>query len=147
MQLASQSPAPSFQALDHNGQEHTLEGYAGRWVILYFYPKDGTPGCTTEACSFRDHYPELSQVAVVLGVSADSADSHTKFATTHQLPFPLLVDTDRSMIRAYGADGILFPKRVTFLIDPTGKIAKVYRSIDVQQHAQQILQDILAKQE
>jgi peroxiredoxin Q/BCP len=134
--------APNFVALDQNGQTHTLEQYQGSWVLLYFYPKDNTPGCTKEACSFRDAYVELKKKLVLLGVSADSQASHQKFAQKFSLPFPLLVDDKKKIIQAYGADGLIMPKRVSFLINPQGKIFKIYEKVAVSEHAQQILNDL-----
>ena len=140
--LSPNQTAPSFTALDQNGQTQTLKKYLGSWVLLYFYPKDDTPGCTTEACSFRDIYSELKQKMILLGVSGDTQASHQKFAQKFQLPFPLLVDDDKKIVKAYGADGLVFPRRVTFLIDPKGLIYKIYEKVDVNGHAQQILADL-----
>lgn len=134
--------APEFQLPDHQGQVHDLTQYHGQWVLLYFYPKDNTPGCTTEACNFRDAYAELKQELVLLGVSGDSAASHQKFAEKYQLPFPLLIDESKQILHDYGADGVIFPKRVSFLIDPEGKIAKIYEKVKVDSHAAEVLQDV-----
>jgi thioredoxin-dependent peroxiredoxin len=126
--------APPFDLKDKAGEPHSLAGCRGRWVVLYFYPKDDTPGCTKEACSFRDNYAAIQAAgAVVLGVSADSPASHQKFAEKYQLPFPLLVDEDHAVARAYGAfgmkknygreyEGVI---RSTFVIDPSCHVAKV----------------------
>lgn len=142
MTLEPGNQAPDFSTVDHKGDEYSSAKLRGQWVLLYFYPKDNTPGCTKEACAFRDNYAELSEQLVLLGVSGDSAESHRKFAEKHELPFPLLVDPDKEIIRSYGADGTLFPKRVSFLINPEGKIAKVYPKVNVNAHAEQILKEV-----
>ncbi len=142
MTLASGQLAPAFYGIDQHGKTHTLEKYAGNWLLLYFYPKDGTPGCTTEACSFRDSYEELADHVSILGVSKDSEESHQQFAEKYHLPFPLLADTSGAISETYGAGGILFPKRVSFLIDPRGQIAKIYPKVDVKKHTQEILADL-----
>lgn len=140
-------PAPSFDLSDHLGQRHRLQDYAGSWVVLYFYPKNDTPGCTKEACSFRDDLFQLEKLgAKVIGASVDDTDSHAKFAKKYHLPFPLLVDKDGKLAASYGALtnlGIVkFAKRYTFLIDPNGKIAKVYLSVDTSKHSQEIIDDL-----
>lgn len=129
--------APDFTLLDQNNQPHSLQDYRGKWVILYFYPKDDTPGCTTEACNFRDSLRELQKLGlVVLGVSKDSVASHGKFAAKYQLNFPLLSDPDHQVIEQYQASS-----RTTYLIDPQGYIAKVYPKVNPTQHAAEILAD------
>lgn len=135
-------PAPAFSAIDQSSKTHSLKDYAGRWLLLYFYPKDDTPGCTKEACGFRDYYGDLSMSVAILGVSKDDTASHKEFAEKFALPFPLLADSDRSMITAYGADGEAFPKRVSFLINPEGVIAKIYDKIDCDAHAEEVRGDI-----
>ena len=134
--------APSFEAYDQHGELHDLEDYEGEWLVLYFYPKDDTPGCTKEACSFRDNLTELQKHAVLLGVSADSLESHKEFAEKYSLDFPLLVDEKKDMIELYGADGHILPQRVTFLISPEGMIEKVYKDVDPEIHATEILADL-----
>ncbi|OGJ59517.1 peroxiredoxin [Candidatus Peribacteria bacterium RIFCSPHIGHO2_01_FULL_55_13] len=134
--------APAFTAPDQSGKIHSLQEYAGRFVLLYFYPKDDTPGCTTEACGFRDHFDELSKKAVILGVSKDDAESHARFAEKYDLPFPLLADPDKAIIAAYGADGVIYPKRVSFLIAPDGTIKKIYDKVACEEHAEEVLRDI-----
>jgi len=130
--------APDFTLLDQNGQPHSLHDYLGKWVILYFYPKDDTPGCTTEACNFRDSLRDLQKLGVVtLGVSKDSVASHGKFAAKYQLNFPLLSDPDRQVIEQYQAFS-----RTTYLIDPKGMIAKIYSKVNPTQHASEIIQDL-----
>lgn len=147
--------APSFSLPDQDGKVHTLTDYRGRYVLLYFYPKDDTPGCTKEACAIRDADPDFSVLdAVVLGVSADSVKSHKKFAEKYELRFPLLADEDKKVVHAYGVWGLkkfmgreyegIF--RVSFLIDPEGKIAKVYDPVKPELHAQEVLADLKAFQ-
>ena len=137
-------PAPAFRLQDTNGTEHTLEQYRGKWVVLYFYPKDDTPGCTTEACSFRDMYDSLVEKrAAILGVSRDDAKSHEKFSAKHGLTFPLLSDPDHKVMDAYGAWGKkMFGKegvlRKTFIIDPDGQIVKVYGRVTPVGHGAQV---------
>jgi peroxiredoxin Q/BCP len=142
--------APNFTLQDQTGQARSLSDYHGKWVVLYFYPADETPGCTAEACAFRDANESLlAQGAVVLGVSKDSVDSHAKFAAHHQLPFTLLSDPDHKVIEAYGAWGKGFmgktgTLRQTVIIGPTGKIVKKYPKVTPAEHASQILQDLRA---
>lgn len=140
-------PAPAFRAKDQDGVEHTLDQYKGQWVLLYFYPRDNTPGCTKEACGFRDYFAELSKYAVVLGVSADSIESHKKFATQYELPFPLLSGKDTTIVQAYGADGVLLKKRVSFLVNPEGNIHKIYTHVKPVEHPVQVLNDLQALQQ
>jgi peroxiredoxin Q/BCP len=143
--------APAFSLPDQAGKTHSLSDYKGKWVILYFYPKDMTPGCTVEACSFRDNEARLTKAgAVVLGVSADSVKRHAKFADNEQLNFPILSDEGRVVVKAYHAfgkkkfmgreyDGIF---RNTYLIDPKGIIVKVYESVSPKTHVEEILGDL-----
>lgn len=144
-------PAPAFQLHDATQQTHALADYAGQWLVLYFYPKDDTPGCTKEACSFRDDLVQLEKLgAKVVGVSVDEAGSHAKFAEKYHLPFTLLADTDGKVAKSYGAlhdFGVAkIAKRYTFLIDPQGNIAKVYLSVDTSNHSQEIIDDLKALQ-
>ncbi|WP_448567616.1 thioredoxin-dependent thiol peroxidase [Thermus sp.] len=139
--------APDFALPDQGGRLHRLSDYRGRWVVLYFYPKDDTPGCTKEACGFRDRMGDLQALgAVVLGVSADDVESHKRFAEKYGLNFPLLADPERQAILAYGAwgkknlygkeyEGVL---RQTFLIDPEGRIVKVWRKVSPEGHAEEV---------
>lgn len=141
-------PAPSFNLPDSKGTPHQLSDYADKWVVLYFYPKDDTPGCTKEACSFRDDLAKLDKLgAQVIGVSVDDTDSHAKFAEKYHLPFPLLADKDGKVADSYGALTNLFvlklAKRYTFLIDPKGNIAKAYLNVDTSRHSQQIIDDLI----
>jgi len=141
--LQSGSPAPAFSVQDQAGKTRTLSEFVGQYLLLYFYPKDETPGCTAEACSFRDYFEELKKHLVVLGVSTDSVESHRLFAAHHRLPFLLLSDPEKNMIRTYGVNGILGTKRFSFLIDPDGIIAKVYDRVNPTTHPQEVLTDLL----
>lgn len=143
-QVTTGDPAPEFELSDQNGQLHSLEDYREQWVVLYFYPKDETPGCTTEACEFRDNifaYRDLN--AQILGVSLDNAESHKAFAENHGLPFPLLADVDGNASTAYGVKtrmfGMTVAKRQTFIIGPDGTIAKHYEKVKPSEHSDQIL--------
>ena len=139
--------APAFGLADQDGQTHTLDGYRGRWLVVYFYPKDDTPGCTKEACSFRDAAGGLAALdAAVVGVSADDAGAHQKFAQKYDLNFPLLVDPDKTMLEAYGAWGekqkygkrYMGVARITYVIDPEGKVAKVWPNVNAEGHADEV---------
>jgi len=143
--------APDFTLPDQQGKQHKLSDYRGKWVLLYFYPRDDTPGCTKEACSVRDQLPKFDQrKSVVFGMSADSVESHLKFAQKFQLTFPLLADPDKKMIQAYGVWGqkqfmgksYLGINRTSFLIDPKGKIARVYEKVKPEEHVQEVLNDL-----
>lgn len=139
--------APGFTLNDAQGQTHYLSDYAGKYLVLYFYPKDDTPGCTKEACHFRDDMAQLEKLgAKVVGVSVDSSQSHKNFAQKYHLPFPLLVDTNGKVADSYHALTnfyvVKIAKRYTFLIDPAGKIAKIYTSVDTSNHSQQIIDDL-----
>jgi peroxiredoxin Q/BCP len=141
--------APTFKLLDSKEQLHQLSDYAGKWVVLYFYPKDDTPGCTKEACHFRDDLAQLEKLGgKVVGVSVDDTHSHAEFAKKYNLPFPLLADSTGKVAASYGALtnlGIIkFAKRYTFLIDPQGKIAKIYLNVDTSTHSQEIIEDLKA---
>lgn len=145
--IAVGKAAPEFKLYDQNEQLHNLADYAGKWVILYFYPKDDTPGCTIEACKFRDDYQRIKSLgAEIIGISLDSTDSHASFASAHKLPFPLLSDPGGKVAKLYGCLFALGPlklaRRNTFLIDPKGKIAKIYREVDPRQHSEQIINDL-----
>ncbi|MDO8495743.1 MAG: thioredoxin-dependent thiol peroxidase [bacterium] len=143
--------APDFSLPDQNGKEHKLSDYRGKWVLLYFYPKDDTPGCTKEACAIRDNLPDFKKLkTVVLGVSADSVKKHAKFAEKYELSFTLLADEDKKVVKQYEVwdekkfmgrtyFGIL---RTSFLIDPQGKIAKIYEKVKPEIHAEEVLQDL-----
>jgi thioredoxin-dependent peroxiredoxin len=143
MTLAVGTKAPTFTTQDTSGKTVSLESYAGKNVVLYFYPKDDTPGCTKEACSFRDNYSDYQNKDItVFGVSMDDVASHQKFTEKFNLPFPLLADTSGAIAKAYGVDGGGYAKRVTFVIDGTGNIAKVYDSVKTETHASDILADL-----
>ena len=140
-------PAPDFELTDQNGEQHTLEDYRDEWVALYFYPKDDTPGCTTEACEFRDDIFEYRRMGCqVLGVSLDDEESHKEFAEKYGLPFPLLADTEGTTAAAYGVKtrwlGMAVAKRQTFLIGPDGRVAKHYANVDPDTHSAEILADL-----
>ncbi|OGY31514.1 MAG: hypothetical protein A3C02_00770 [Candidatus Andersenbacteria bacterium RIFCSPHIGHO2_02_FULL_45_11] len=153
--LKEGTKAPEFTAEDQYGDTHTLAQYAGKYVVLYFYPKDDTPGCTKEACAIRDAWSDFADHKIaVLGVSADSVKSHEKFSKKFGLPFPLLSDPDKKILNGYEVigmkkmwgreyEGIL---RITYLIAPDGTIAKVYPKVKPADHAQEILADIAALQ-
>ncbi|MFZ3087325.1 MAG: peroxiredoxin [Methylotenera sp.] len=139
--------APYFKLNDTKGNSHTLSDYKGQYLVLYFYPKDDTPGCTKEACHFRDDMAQLEKLgAKVIGISVDSRESHEKFAEKYHLPFTLLADTDGKVADSYQSLTNLYvtkiAKRHTFLIDPDGKIKKIYTNVDVSSHSQQIIDDL-----
>jgi peroxiredoxin Q/BCP len=143
--------APHFSLNDQDGKKHELKDYAGSWLLIYFYPKDHTPGCTAEACAVRDIFPSFGKMdAKVLGVSPDSEAKHKKFKADYNLPFPLLADVDKKMVAAYGVwqtkkflgkeyMGVL---RTSFLISPEGKIAKVYEKVKPLTHASEVVADL-----
>ncbi len=143
--------APDFSLSDQHGVLHTLQEAKGSWVLLYFYPKDDTPGCTKEACALRDSFPAFKKLnARVFGVSIDSVKKHEKFAQKYELPFTLLADEEKTLVQAYGVwakkkfmgreyMGIL---RMSFLIDPKGNIAKIYENVKPETHAEEVLKDL-----
>jgi peroxiredoxin Q/BCP len=140
--------APAFSGIDANGKPVSLADFKGKKLVLYFYPKDDTPGCTAEACSLRDDYAELRKKGYeILGVSPDAPSKHQKFIEKYALPFRLLADTDRVVLQAYGAWGpkkfmgkdVVGVIRTTFIIDEAGNIEKIFRKVDTQNHAQEIL--------
>ena len=141
-------PAPAFRLQDQNGVWHALADYRGKWVVLYFYPKDDTPGCTTQACEFRDNIFAFDKLgAVIVGISVDDVASHKQFAQEHSLPFTLLADSTKATATAYGvlrsALGIMeIAARETFIIDPTGRVAKHYPAVDPKGHSQAVLADL-----
>lgn len=140
MPLAVGTDAPAFTAKDTNGNTVSLSDFAGKTVVLYFYPKDDTPGCTKQACSFRDAQSEYQgKDVVILGVSADDEASHQAFTAKYNLNFPLLADTDKSLIKAYDVDGGGYAKRVTYVIDGDGKIIHVDASVNTTTHASDVL--------
>ena len=140
MALTVGMDAPAFTAKDTNGNTISLSDFAGKTVVLYFYPKDDTPGCTKQAQSFRDNYAEYQgKEMVVLGVSMDDEASHKIFTEKYGLPFNLLADTDGAITKAYDVDGGGYAKRVTYVIDSNGKITHVDASVNTSTHAQDIL--------
>lgn len=145
--------APAFSLPDQDGVTHTLTQYAGKWVLLYFYPKDDTPGCTIEACTIRDQFKDFTSInAVVLGASTDSVKSHKRFVDAYELPFTLLADEEKVLVNAYGVYGekkmmgrtFMGTKRTSFLIAPDGTIKKVYENVKPPVHAAQVIADIRA---
>lgn len=151
MELKVGQEAPQFSLPDQDGVVHDLAGYRGKWVVLYFYPKDDTPGCTTQACGLRDNFSQLNNLGVtVLGVSADSIKSHHKFATKHRLPFTLLADEQKQVVEQYGVWGekkfmgksYLGINRTTFIINPSGSIAAIYEQVKPEQHFNQLQHDL-----
>lgn len=148
MPISAGIPAPDFTLLDEAGMERKLSDYRGKPVVLYFYPKDDTPGCTTEACNFRNDYSQYEKAGVViLGVSPDSPKKHAKFKEKYQLPFTLLADEGHRVCEQYGVwgpkkfmgreyDGVY---RTTFLIDPAGQIIKVFESVKPDEHSAEVL--------
>ncbi len=140
-------PAPDFRLQDQNGKWHDLESYCGQWVVLYFYPKDDTPGCTTQACEFRDEiYAFRKNNINILGVSLDDVASHDEFAEKYSLPFSLLSDADKKIATSYGVlknyGVVKYSARETFLIDPEGNIAKHYRKVEPKGHATDVIDSI-----
>ena len=140
--------APDFTLPDVNGNIHTLKEYVGKWIVLYFYPKDDTPGCTTEACSLRDARDTLAEMgAEIIGISKDDANSHEKFKAKYSLNFTLLTDTEGIVIDQYGAwgkkmygrEGIL---RKTFIISPSGQVVKVYGRVTPMGHGEQVIDEL-----
>ncbi|MGB5485884.1 MAG: peroxiredoxin, partial [Lysobacterales bacterium] len=132
--LMAGSDAPSFNLQDQNGDWHKLEEYRGQWLAIYFYPKDDTPGCTKEACNFRDNIYAFKAIdAAVVGISVDDVESHKKFADKYKLPFTLLADSDNTTATAYGVlkdyKLLKLASRQSFLVDPEGKIAKHYADV------------------
>ena len=141
--------APDYRLQDQKGDWHTLVQERGTWVVLYFYPKDFTPGCTTEVCTFRDDIVALRKAGVdVFGVSLDDVASHAEFAEKYHVPFRLLSDADRATAKAYGVLtsklGFSYARRETFLIDPEGRVARRYKDVDPRENSKQVLADLAA---
>ncbi len=142
MDLKIGAAAPDFSLFDQNGKEHKLSDYFGEKIVVYFYPKDDTPGCTKEACSIRDNFAQFKENnIIVFGISYDSPRSHKKFAEKYNLPFILLSDSAKSVASLYNSKGWFMAKRNTFLIDEEGKIFKIYKKVDVSTHTESILDD------
>ncbi len=150
MEVQFQKPAPRvFQLPDQNGLEVSLDDYKGKWVIVYFYPKDNTSGCTKEACNFRDDFPDFKKLkAVILGISPDSIESHKKFADKFDLPFSLLSDEKKLVHEKYGVwkeksmygRKYMGVERSTFIIDKTGKVRKIFRKVKVADHNKEVME-------
>ena len=139
--------APGFELPDQYGDMHNLEDFHGKWLALYFYPRDDTPGCTTEACNFRDNIYAFKAIgAEVVGISVDDTESHKEFSEKYKLPFKILSDTEGNVTRAYGAlkdmKIVKYAKRQSFLINPEGVIVKHYEKVDPDNHTQQVLADL-----
>ena len=151
MKLKVGQEAPSFSLQDQNGTTHNLGDYRGRWVLVYFYPRDNTPGCTKEACAIRDVFADFEKIeAVVLGISTDSVRSHSNFAAKHGLPFAILSDEEKKVVKRYGVwvkkkrygREYMGATRRSFLVDPTGVIAKIYETVKPAEHAAEVLGDL-----
>ncbi len=151
MKLHPGDKAPEFSLPDQAGKMHSLVDYTGKWVLLYFYPKDDTPGCTQEACSIRDSFPKFKKLQIeVLGVSVDSAKSHAKFVKKYMLPFTLLADEEKTVVHAYDVWGMkkfmgreyMGTSRTSFLINPKGEIAKIYENVKPAVHVEEVLGDL-----
>lgn len=150
-------PAPDFALPDQNDNMHTLNDYAGRWIVVYFYPKDDTPGCTTEACDFRDARSAIAEFgnATVIGISKDTVRSHKEFAEKFDLNFTLLSDRDHKVIEAFGAWGpkkfmgreFVGIKRNTYIINPEGMIVKEYENVQPKTHVAEIIRDLKTLQQ
>jgi peroxiredoxin Q/BCP len=145
--LETGQAAPDFVLPDQDGKTRKLADWRGKWLVLYFYPKNDTPGCTTEACNFRDDWLLLQELgAEVVGVSVDTSAAHAAFAQKYKLPFPLLADAQGEVATRYGALSdwwvYKFAKRQTFIIDPQGRIARIYRSVDSDKHSVEIVADL-----
>ena len=143
------NPAPGFKLQDQNGDWHELGDYRGSWLAVYFYPKDDTPGCTTEACNFRDNIYAFKAIgAAVVGISVDDVESHKDFSDKYRLPFVILADENGETAGAYGVlrdwKLLKIAARQSFLIDPAGNVAKHYEDVDPETHTQQVLQDLEA---
>ena len=151
MDLKEGGKAPDFKLPDQNGDVHELKDYKGKWVVVYFYPKDNTPGCTKEACNFRDNIKPIEKLnAEVIGVSTDTVKKHSNFVAKYDLPFTLLADEEQKMVNDYGVWGLkkfmgreyMGTNRMTFIIDPKGKIAKIYPKVKAATHGEEVLEDL-----
>lgn len=135
--------APDFALADQKGNTRTLDDFKGKYVVVYFYPYEGTPGCVKQACAIRDTYPEFEKLGVsVIGISRGSPENHADFANEYHLPFTLLSDFNQKTAGDYGAKGWFFPKRISYLINPNGSVIKTYPSVDPATHAVELLADI-----
>ncbi len=153
MNLNIGDSAPNFSLSDQNGELHSLAQQKGKWTLVYFYPKDDTPGCTQEACTIRDGWQQFKKAGLtVFGISTDSVKSHKKFAEKYELPFPILADENKQVVKAFGVWGpkkfmgreFLGTKRWSFLIDSDGKIQKIYENVKPSEHADEVLEDLEA---
>ena len=151
--LKLNTKAPSFSLLDQDGKTHSLIDYRGGWVLIYFYPKDDTPGCIKEACSIRYNWPKFEKLdCIVLGISADSVKSHEKFSKKYKLPFVILADHKKEIIKMYGAwqkkkfmgKEYMGIKRMSYLVNPEGAIVKVYPEVKAEKHADEVLSDLMS---
>ncbi len=151
MKLTQGQIAPDFTLPDQKGKMHTLSDKRGKWILLYFYPKDDTPGCTVEACSIRDQFSKFKKLKIqVVGISVDSVKSHQKFVTKFELPFTLLADEEKTVVKMFGVWGkkkfmgreYLGTSRTSFLIDPYGNIAKIYENVKPNVHVEEVLEDV-----
>lgn len=149
--LAIGDKAPDFTLADQDGNTHTLNNEKGNWVLMYFYPKDDTPGCTKQACAIRDNFPTFAKLGcTVFGISVDGEKSHKKFEEKYELPFTLLADTEKEVVKAYGVwapkkmmgKEFLGTVRTSFLINPKGIIAKIYPKVKPEAHAEEVLTDL-----
>ena len=143
--------APSFKLQDQNGDWHTLGDYKGKYVVLFFYPKDGTPGCTTEACNFRDNIFAFDDLNTqILGISLDDVDSHKEFSEKYSLPYPILADVEKESAVDYGVLGkfmmMTITKRESFIIDPDGLIVKHYKNVDPEKHTDEVIEELKSLQ-
>ncbi|HEY5914691.1 MAG TPA: thioredoxin-dependent thiol peroxidase [Verrucomicrobiae bacterium] len=154
LELKEGDTAPGFTSTTQDGSKVSLSDLAGKKVVLYFYPRDDTPGCTKEACAFRDEFAEFKKKgAVVLGVSVDSGKSHARFAEKYRLPFTLLADEDKSIVQKYGVWGekkfmgrkYMGTHRVTFLIGPDGRIRKIWPKVKPEEHAREVMEEIISE--
>ena len=140
--------APAFELVDQYNRQHALTDYLGRWLVVYFYPRDDTPGCTAQACAFRDDFRQLQSMQVaVLGISLDSVASHQAFAEKHGLPFPLLSDENGKVTAAYGAlwklGPIRFARRHSFIIDPENRISRIFRSVKPASNSDEVIAELV----
>lgn len=143
-EISINEPAPDFELRDQNNKLQKLTNFSNKWLVLYFYPKNDTPGCTKEACSFRDDIYKIRKLgAEVIGISTDDVKSHAEFAKKYHLPFSLLSDKDAEVAKSYGSAWTLGPikiaKRHSFIISPEGKIAKIYRKVNPELHSDEII--------
>ena len=151
MKLKEGKIAPDFELADQDGKFHKLSDYRGQWTLIYFYPKDDTPGCTKEACAIRDMMPDFKKLKLqVFGISVDSVKSHKKFEEKYDLPFTLLADENKKVVEQYGVWGqkkfmgreYMGTLRTSFLINPDGEIAKIYDGVKPEVHAEEVLEDL-----